>query len=92
MHLTIHDTSNVDKRIVRIKIDKNDQNENCAALRLGDECGERNPGQLVCGCSNIGLFTMLLLLLLLTFWFLGFIPIFELSAGLRMHQQCVDFW
>jgi len=28
-------------------------NENCAALRLGEECGERNPGQLVCGCSNI---------------------------------------
>ena len=82
--------ANVYKRIVRIKIDKNDQNENCVALRLGDECGERNPGQLVCGCSNIGLFTMLLLLLL-TFWFMGFTPIFELSAGLWMYQQRVDF-
>jgi len=25
----------------------------CLGLRLGDECRERNPGQLVCGCSNI---------------------------------------
>ena len=64
-----------DKRNIRIEIDKNVQNENCAALRLGEECGERNPGQLVCGCSNIGLFNvvflslLLLLLLLLLLWF-----------------------
>merc|ERR1719180_189090 len=25
----------------------------CLGLRLGQECTERNPGQLVCGCSNI---------------------------------------
>ena len=31
------------------------------ALRLGEECGERNPGQLVCGCSNIGLSTVFVL-------------------------------
>ena len=62
---------------MRIEIDKNVQNENCAALRLGEECGERNPGQLVCGCSNIGLstgvFLSLLVLFLLLLLFLFFV-------------------
>ena len=31
-----------------------DYDKESLGLRLGDECRERKPGQLVCGCSNIG--------------------------------------
>ena len=34
----------------------NPDDQECLGLRLGEECRERNPGQLVCGCSNIGSF------------------------------------
>ena len=34
--------------------DAHHYDQGCQGLRLGEECTERNPGQLVCGCSNIG--------------------------------------
>ena len=34
--------------------DDGDGAQDCLGLRLGEECRERKPGQMICGCSMIG--------------------------------------